>query len=359
MASAAKLQLKKALLAKYPWAKSPLIVGAPMRVMAGPAMAVQVSHAGGIGFLGPQIKRDSIYTDFDEVAKLVQANPVLSPHSSTTLPVGVGFQTWNDDLEHSIPAIAKYKPCAVWLFAPRDGQAEFDTWSSRIRAASPATQIWAQVGTLGEAVAAANAASGSRADVLVIQGSEAGGHGRAKDGMGTMVLFPEVADALKDAGIPLVAAGGIIDARGVAAALSLGAAGAAMGTRFLAASEARIAKGYQDEVVRGSDGASSTVRTHLYNHLRGTFGWPEQWAPRTMINRSWEEHVAGESFETLQTRHDEAAKKGDAGWGPDGRLATYVGAGVGLVRDVKGAGEIVSEVRQGAVEILKGLVDEA
>lgn len=125
MASAAKLQLKKALLAKYPWAKSPLIVGAPMRVMAGPAMAVQVSHAGGIGFLGPQIKRDSIYTDFDEVAKLVQANPVLSPHSSTTLPVGVGFQTWNDDLEHSIPAIAKYKPCAVWLFAPRDGQAEF------------------------------------------------------------------------------------------------------------------------------------------------------------------------------------------------------------------------------------------
>lgn len=356
MASTATSQLKKALLAKYPWAKSPLIVGAPMRVMAGPAMAVQVSQAGGVGFIGPQVKRDNIYSDFDQAIQLIQASPSLSPHSSSTLPVGVGFQTWNDDLEHSIPAIAKYKPCAVWLFAPRDGQAEFNTWTARIRSASPNTQIWVQVGTLGEAVAAASSAS-SKPDVLVIQGGEAGGHGRAKDGMGTMVLFPEVADALKDAGIPLVAAGGIIDARGVAAALSLGAAGAAMGTRFLASTEARIAKGYQDEVVRGSDGAASTVRTQLYNHLRGTFGWPEAFAPRTLINKSWEEHVAGESFETLQERHDEAAKKGDAGWGPEGRLATYVGAGVGLVRDVKDAAAIVTETREGAIEIIRGLAE--
>jgi nitronate monooxygenase len=130
-----------------------------------------------------------------------------------------------------------------------------------------------------------------------------------------------------------------------------------MGTRFLASSDANISKGYQDAVLNASDGAHSTVKTTLYNHLRGTKGWPPHWTPRTIINRSWIDHTAGVPFEELQHKHDEAAKSGDAGWGPEGRLATYAGSCVGLIHDIKPAGEVVNDVREQALQILKALVD--
>lgn len=358
MAALESIQLRRLLTKTYPWIKSPFIVGAPMRVLAGPTMAVAISQSGGLGFIGPQIKADNIYIDLEKATELIQATPETSPirGSHPLLPIGVGFQTWNDDLQHSLPAIQKHRPCAVWLFAPRDGQKELSEWSKSIRQVSPGTQIWVQVGTLSEARDAATSADAP--DVLVIQGAEAGGHGRAKDGLGTMALVPEVADALQKSGIPIIAAGGIIDGRGVAAALSLGASGAAMGTRLLASTQARISKGYQDEVVRASDGASSTVRTQLYNHLRGTFGWPEQFAPRTIINKSWVDHEAGTPFEKLQELHDDSAKTGDAGWGPEGRLATYAGAAVGLVRSVDDAAAIISNARDEARRILRALADD-
>jgi nitronate monooxygenase len=133
-----------------------------------------------------------------------------------------------------------------------------------------------------------------------------------------------------------------------------------MGTRFLAAREARIGKGYQDEVVRATDGARATVRTQLYNHLRGTFGWPDEFSPRTIVNKSWVEHDAGVGFEELKRRHDELLEEGgDKAWGPEGRTATYAGASVGLVRDVQGAGAIVETVRSDAVDILTSLSELA
>ncbi|KAL7935113.1 hypothetical protein V8C35DRAFT_27061 [Trichoderma chlorosporum] len=352
MAAKGAADLRSLLARPYPWVKKSFIVAAPMRIMAGPNLAVAVSAAGGLGFLGPQAKPDGVLADLDKARELVAASSLRHP----LLPIGVGFQVWNGDLKIAASAVERHKPCAVWLFAPRNGQKELDEWTVSLRGASRDTQVWIQVGTLSDAIAAVQ--SSTPPDVLVVQGAEAGGHGMAKESTGTIVLFPEVADAVKDSGIPVVAAGGIMDGRGVAAALSLGAAGVAMGTRFLASSEARIAKGYQDEVVRASDGAKNTLRTQLYNHLRGTFGWPEQFSPRTLINRSWIDHEAGVPFEKLQVLHDEAAKSGDAGWGPEGRLATYVGSGVGLVRSVQDAGVIVESVRNEARDILKALSDE-
>ncbi|PTB66202.1 dehydrogenase [Trichoderma citrinoviride] len=354
MASQRAAELRRLLARPYPWVKKPFIIGAPMRIMAGPQLAVAVSAAGGLGFIGPQAKPDGLSADLDKARELVAASTSLRHHP--LLPIGVGYQVWNGDLKIATSDVEKHRPCAVWLFAPRNGQPELDEWTVSLRGASRDTQVWIQVGTLRDAIAAVN--SSTPPDVLVVQGSEAGGHGMVKDTTGTIVLFPEVADAIKESGIPVVAAGGIIDGRGAAAALALGAAGVAMGTRFLASSEARIAKGYQDEVVRASDGARNTLRTQLYNHLRGTFGWPEQFSPRTLTNRSWIDHEAGVSFEKLQVLHDEAAKSGDAGWGPEGRLATYVGAGVGLVKSVQGAGEIVESVRNEARDVLKALSDD-
>jgi len=325
-----------------------MIIGAPMRVMSGPALAVAVSRAGGLGFIGPGTKTQDMLADLKKASSLIEKENMLraATISSPTLPVGVGFQLWSDDIEIAVSAIQKFEPCAAWLYAPRKGQADLDQWSRRIRNVSPRTQIWVQIGTIAEAQGLIGGSE--HPDVIVVQGAEAGGHGRARDGLGLISLLPEVSDALARKGslIPLVAAGGIADGRGATAAMCLGASGIAMGTRFLAATEARISHGYQQEVVRANDGAVSTTRTLLYNHLRGTYGWPEEYSPRTIINQSFVEHQAGKAFEELKGLYDQALKKGDSGWGPEGRLATYAGASIGLIHDVQDAGAIVNEIRR-------------
>ncbi|KAK3392703.1 hypothetical protein B0H63DRAFT_388207 [Podospora didyma] len=370
------ITLRDQLKRDYPWTTAPLIVGAPMRVMSGPEMALAISGAGGIGFIGPGLKPESTAEDLETARSIIFSSSSSSSSSSgirtlerDVLPIGIGFQLWNGSLETSAAAVGKYRPAAAWLFAPRDGlQAEVNTWTVRLREVSPETKIWLQVGTLQEALDAVQSSrEGGKPDVLVVQGAEAGGHGRATDGVGVITLIPEIADALfgnekgKNGMIPLFAAGGIMDGRGAAAALGLGAAGAVMGTRFLAATEARISKGYQDEVLRASDGGKNTLRTQLYNHLRGTLGWPEQWSPRTVVNQSWVEQQAGVGFEELKKRHDRAVSEdgGSKAWGPEGRTATYAGAGVGLVKSVEDAGAIVEGVRGEAVGIIQGLQELA
>ncbi|KAL1893920.1 hypothetical protein Sste5346_006060 [Sporothrix stenoceras] len=345
----------------FPWTTSPLLIGAPMRVFSGPAMAVAIARAGGLGFIGPGESPESSTKDLADAKSLLAAKPLAqaskTPSSSssaapTLLPIGVGFQVWNGNLESATAAVSAHRPCAVWLFAPKDGQAQLDQWTTALRKASPGTQVWIQVGTLREALEAAHT---SGADALVLQGAEAGGHGRTSDGIGLISLLPEVADSLSQNGhsVPLIGAGGIADGRGAVAALGLGAAGVAMGTRFLAATEARVNPAYQAEVVRATDGAANTGRTHLYNHLRGTFGWPEEkWSPRGLLNQSWTDKQAGVSFDELKVRHDAAAKEGGkAAWGSEGRVATYVSASVGLVRSVEDAGKIIEQTREEIKEI--------
>ncbi|RGP79224.1 hypothetical protein FLONG3_2660 [Fusarium longipes] len=341
---------------QFPWTTSPAIIGAPMRVMSGPHLALEISKSGGLGFIGPGVKPEDTSKDLGTVRELLcNSSPKILPSAfpSDALPVGVGFQLWNGDLNSAVEAVRENKPCAAWLFAPRRGQQELDKWTLEIRKAYPGIQVWIQIGTVKESIEATM--SGHHPDALVIQGAEAGGHGRATDGLGLMALFPEIADQVQDYDISLFAAGGIADGRGVAAALSLGATGAVMGTRFLAATEARISKGYQQEVVRATDGAQCTTRTMLYNHLRGTMGWPEQYSPRGIVNQSFHDHQAGVEFEELKKRHDEALQAGDKGWGPEGRLATYAGAAVGLVHDVQDAGVIVERVQSEAKEIIVDL----
>ncbi|KAK3382040.1 hypothetical protein B0T24DRAFT_104 [Lasiosphaeria ovina] len=346
----------------YPWTSKPLLVAAPMRVISGPQLAVAVSRSGGLGFIGPGEKPQTTAVDLESAKDMLSHSPISQPASnssrlderSSLLPIGVGFQLWNGDIDVAASAVSRYRPAAAWLFAPHHGQTEVDNWAVRLREACPGTKIWLQVGTFNEAVEAAASNTASRPDVLVVQGTEAGGHGRALDGMGFITLLPEISDAIRGSGIPLFAAGGIADGRGAAAALAIGAAGVVMGTRFLASQEARVNKDYQNEVVRAADGASTTVRTQLYNHLRGTFGWPEQFSPRTIINKSWVEQQAGAGFEDLKKSHDLAVEEG-RGWGPEGRTATYAGAGVGLVRVVDGAGAIVEKTRSEAIEIIRRL----
>ena len=347
------------LAARFPWITMPLIVQAPMRILAGPKLATAVSSAGGLGFVGPGAKTSDLGEDLDKAR--IMAKDSSTDHQSAIsaspapMPIGVGFQLWNDDLSVAKELVQKNRPCIAWLYAPHDHPRDLITWSEALRSASPATEIWIQIGTVGEVETLVQMPNPP--DAIVVQGAEAGGHGRVDDGIGLITLFPEVADLVRASGhkIALIAAGGIADGRGVAAALAMGADGVAMGTRFLAATEARISRGYQQEIVRAADGGTFTTRTMLYNQLRGTTGWPKQYSPRTIINRSYQDHQKGVPFDELKAMHDEHSKNGDLGWGPEGRLATYAGASIGLIKDVRDAGVIVRDVRKEADEIFSRL----
>ncbi|TAQ85360.1 hypothetical protein B7494_g6326 [Chlorociboria aeruginascens] len=317
-----------------------------MRVFSSPSLVVSVHLAGGLGFLGAPTKISNLSSLF------TQTRSLLNVPAKSMLPVGIGFQTFNTDLEMAIEAVRTHTPVAVWLFVPRDGQLEFELWTRRIRDVSPQTRVWIQVGSVADAVAAAS--SRTPPDVLVLQGSDAGGHGLAKSA-GIISLLPEVADALKDIGkdIPLMAAGGIADGRGVAAVLNLGAIGAAMGTRFLASEEAEVSEGYRNDVVRTVDGGQNTVRTSLYDELSGRTDWPAIYDGRNVVNESWRDREKGVQVEENRRRYEEAGKKGDEGWGEQGRLTAYMGSAVGLVREVKKAGDIVREAREEAVAAMR------
>ncbi|KIV99178.1 uncharacterized protein PV09_09131 [Verruconis gallopava] len=344
------------LQAIYPWTKSPLITSAPMRLIALSKLCVEVSKAGGIGFLGSGNDQTNLE---DELQKAVDLCKAASLPTSPVLPIGVGFINWGADLDEAARCVEKFRPCAVWLFAPRNLE-NLVKWTDTCRERTGgATQIWIQVGSVDEAK---RAVAACHPDVLVVQGGDAGGHGLNK-AASVITLVPEVVDALtgmKNSGeiskVPsVIAAGGIADGRGLAASLALGAQGVCMGTRFLASTEAVVAKGYRDEVIRASDGGQTTIRSSVYDKLRGTTEWPDQYGGRGVVNKSYHDAVSGMDWDENIRLYQEAVKLGDAGWGAEGRMTTYAGTGVGLVKAVQNAGDIVKEVREAAVTILAEL----
>ncbi|KAI9818213.1 MAG: hypothetical protein M1827_000838 [Pycnora praestabilis] len=340
----------------YPWTTTPLICCAPMRLIALAPLATAVSRAGGLGFIGAGSDCSTLEQDLAEAASLLRRSPPSTSSISTAsneqgpLPIGVGFINWGANLDLVVSAIRKYIPAAVWFFAPRN-LSDLVPWTDTVREITRGrTKIWIQIGTVADAI---EISKSCRPDVLVVQGTDAGGHGLDK-GAGIISLLPEVADALKShgfEGISLVAAGGIVEGRGVAASLALGASGIVMGTRFLASTEANLSKGYQNEIIRASDGGVSTVRSKVYDTLRGTTEWPEHYNGRGIINESFLDAQNGVSEEENKRLYSEAMKRGDEGWGLKGRMTTYAGTAVGLVRDVKLAGEIVEEVRRETAQV--------
>ncbi|KAL1393813.1 putative 2-nitropropane dioxygenase precursor [Phyllosticta capitalensis] len=345
------------LKAAFPWIQTPLVVGAPMRLIATVPLTIEICRAGGIGFLGAGSDTSTLESDLRTIhAQFIERPPPnASSLATNTLPIGVGFLNWGANLEAAVSAVSKFPPAAVWFFAPRSTN-DLIVWTTKIREATAGrTQIWVQVGTVTNAVEVTRAC---RPEVLVVQGTDAGGHG-LQQGASIIPLLPEVSDAISILEVPeeekpiLVAAGGIMEGRGAAAALTLGAQGVVLGTRFLASHEANIADGYRNEVLRASDGGKTTMRTSVYDRLRGTTDWPPGYNARGVLNRSWTDAENGMDWEENKKLYEDSVRMGDTGWGLEGRMTTYAGTGVGLVKEVKKAGEIVEEVRSGAREILQ------
>ncbi|CAL5868619.1 uncharacterized protein PFLUO_LOCUS2846 [Penicillium psychrofluorescens] len=354
----------------YPWISpsNPSLASAPMLNIATANLAISVSKAGGIGFIAGGYNLSGLSAELISASKqttsLHPTNPLPAFYTDTgLLPLGVGFLNWGADRAEAISILKQHPPAAVWLFAPTNMPDDLLEWANEIRSITPRSktaskpqqriQIWVQVGTVHEALSAQQTL---HPDVIVAQGSDAGGHGLARSAS-LMTLLPEICSTLPElTQTPILAAGGISTGRSLAAALSLGAVGAVMGTRFLACAEANIATGYQREILRATDGGASTVRSTVYDSVRGIHGWPERYDGRGVVNHSYIDSVeSGMDDEENRRLYRLEMAKGDDGWGPQGRMTTYAGTGVGLVNRVLSAEEILDEVWEDMKRAIGGL----
>ncbi|MBI2964775.1 MAG: nitronate monooxygenase [Chloroflexi bacterium] len=187
-------------------------------------------------------------------------------------------------------------------------------------------------------VAQARQAAGRGVDVVIAQGGEAGGFGQH---VGALALVPQVVDAVHP--IPVLAAGGIADGRGLAASLVLGAQGVNLGTRFLASVEAPIGDGYKKAILAAQ--SEQTTKVEVWNDFmpapgRGGYGTVPR-AIRTPFIESWEGRRVEASMSSDQLRSEvmTAAQQG--------RFHEYVpfaGQSVGLIQDILPAAEIVKRI---------------
>lgn len=312
-------RLTSALALRHP------IVSAPMAFAAGGALAAAVSRAGGLGLIGGGYG-DAAWLDaqFD---------------AAGGERVGVGFITWSLARNPSLLArVLVHAPAAVMLSFgdPRP-------FAPEIRAAGAC--LICQCQTLAHVRDAVEAG----ANAVVAQGSEAGGHGALR---GTLSLVPEVADFLarESPGTLLLAAGGIADGRGLAAALALGADGVLVGTRLWAAQEALVQPGHHRAIVE-TDG-DGTIRTTVADIAR-QLPWPRGFTARIRRNAFTERWHGREAelernVHTEGPRYRQAFQAGD----PD-NTGVWFGEAAGLVHAVEPAGVIVERMAAEAAERLQ------
>jgi nitronate monooxygenase len=316
------------------------ILSAGMGVVAMARLAAAVSEAGGMGTIGlaamdPAAARAEIRTAGDLTSRPFGVN-LLIPFLEPGL----------------IEAAIEERPAAATFF-----WGEPDDFRDAIRRLKDAgTKVLWQCGSAAEARAAAKAG----VDAIIAQGLDAGGHVRGI--VTTLALIPEVRDAIGD--LPMAAAGGIADGRGLAAVLALGADGAAIGTRFAASAESAAHPLYKERLVRGH--ASETIHTTLYD-----IGWPDaaHRVLRTSVVEEWERagrpasgSRPGEGAPAGQIRRRDGSAaplvrysvippaeymEGDV----EG-LAYYAGNSVSLVREIFPAGEIVRRIVAEAEEVI-------
>jgi nitronate monooxygenase len=302
------------------------ILLAPMDVVSGTALVMAVSGAGGFGMLGGGYGERSWLAK--ETAKLAR----LSDNR-----FGIGFITWSLAKQPELLDIALgVRPRAIMLSFgdPRP-------FAPRIKAAGALLICQVQDEDM------ASQALDAGADVLIAQGTEAGGHGASRT---TLDVVPAIVD-LAAGRVPVVAAGGIADGRGLAAMLMLGASGVLMGTRFYASQEADIAGEAKQRVCAA--GAGNTIRGIIFDLSRNNV-WPAPFTGRCLINdhaRRW----MGREVELMQNVREVAAEYAAAKVAGDFDVAAVIaGEAVGLIHDIPPAADIVRRIAGEAEQIMSG-----
>lgn len=301
----------------------PIALGG-MGLATSPELVSAVSNAGGLGALGcHHLKPEQI------------GERTASIRRQTNKPFGLNFLLF-DTHDDSFAAAVELRP-AVMQFAWAKPEQDLHAYIERSHKAGCIATYMA--GTVPEAIRAAKAG----ADVIIAQGTEGGGH---VGWMASMPLVPMVVDAV--APIPVLAAGGYADGRGLAAALALGADGILLGTRFLATVEAPLHPNFKQAIVE-SDG-HDTLLSEIPDIASGLV-WPGAMI-RSRRNR-FIERWAGREWTLRRDRAEawarlnDARKSGDVDEGP-----LSMGQDAGLIHDIPPAGEIVTRIAKEAEEIL-------
>ena len=300
------------------------IVLAPMGGAAGGELAAAVSNAGGLGLVGGAYGNPEALHRELELLK-----------SKTERRWGVGLITWRAN-EDALRVALSYHPHAFFLSFgdPRK-------FSKQIKSAG--CTLICQV----QDVQAALDAKKAGADIIVAQGTEAGGHGCLT--RSTLPLVPAVIDAVSPT--PVVAAGGIADGRGVAAALALGAVGALIGTRFCATKESLVRPAAKDRLLHSKSG--DTVRTRLFDEVTG-IEWPAQFNGRALRNH-FEETWNGRGEEAHKDPAVVEAYRAAQRSGDYDTAVIWAGESLDLVSGLPPAGELLKKIGADASQQLRRL----
>ncbi|MDD7643246.1 MAG: enoyl-[acyl-carrier-protein] reductase FabK [bacterium] len=278
-------------------------------------LASAVSNAGGLGIIGVG------GADVNWVAEQIRQ---MKEH--TDKPFGVNLMLMNPQADEIAELLVKEQIPVITTGAGNPGK-YMDSWKA----------AGAKVIPVIASVALAKLMERAGADAVVAEGTESGGHiGSAT----TMTLVPQVVDAVS---IPVIAAGGIADARGFAAAMMLGASGVQMGTRFVAAKESIVHQNYKEKLIKAKD-IDSEVTGRSTGH-----------PIRVLRNKMTREYLRmekeGASLEELEKMTLGALRKAVV----DGDVMTgsvMAGQIAGLVKSEDSCAEIIEEIVSGAEQLL-------
>jgi len=291
-----------------------------------PELVAAVSEAGGLGSIGSVFESaESVERQIERVRELTE-RPFAVNHVVPLLD------------EEAFEATLEAQPAVVSL-------ALGDPGDLVERAHAAGAKVIHQVHTVGQACRVAKLG----VDAIIAQGSEAGGQGMPL-GVGAMALIPQVVDAVVP--VPVLAAGGVADGRGLAAALVLGAQGANVGTRFLASEEASAGESWKRAVLATE--SEDVVRFEVWKEIFPPAGedayetvprvmrtpFVEEWQRRPEEARREAERLRDEVISVIRQRrpHD---------------LLPFTGQTAGMIRDVLSASEIVRQMVVGAEQVLE------
>jgi nitronate monooxygenase len=346
------------------------IMQSGMGRVAGPDLAAEVSRAGGLGILGGlNVPPDDLRAQIRRVRELTdrpfgvnlwlhpELRPPIDPRRLPAPDIAKVNAALNParravgvpESDSPPPPPPDVLPAAIDVVLDE----QVPLWSVGLglpggdlvaRCHGRGVRVMAMVANVDDARAAADAG----VDIIVAQGAEAGGHrsawrADARTDVGVFALVPEVVDAVN---VPVVAAGGIADGRGLVAARALGAAGVLLGTRFVATRESMAPDFWKQAILRSSSDATTVTRAFT--------GLPA----RVLRNRFQQEYDASSAPVLpglLQAALEQdiwmAAARGNQ---PD-YFPLFAGQSVGVIRDLPGAGEVVAAIVREAEAVTQRL----
>ena len=306
------------------WGLDVPLVGAPMTPAAGGRLAAAISTSGALGMIGVSSTQPVEQIERDVAEYRAIAND---------RPFGIGLMTWATDARPELlDAALRARPFVVAMSFGDPAK-----YVPKIRDAG--ARVVAQVQDHKSALAAEAAG----VEVIVAQGTEAGGH---TGGVATLTLLQIVLEAVK---VPVIAAGGVASGRGLAAVLAAGAAGGWIGTPFLAAEEARNSAAARRQVIAAKE--TDTVHTHVFDVAQG-IPWPDAYPGRALANAftaAWHGREGELARDDAAKREFQSAKQAE----DYAKTVLYAGQAVGLVDRVEPAAAIVRRIADGAEAILR------